>query len=200
MDAERTLECMAELHQLTRLPRIGWVFAGVTNPESVADHCFETALIAYLLAQDLELDVDLGRVLIMVLFHEIGEVRITDMPRRSSPYVKGYKNPAERAAAADIMGQYWANLEPLLDEMHEKETLEGRLAEAAEELQIIAAALYYAKEGQGDMSEYRRDVANYEALGIEPAAAVQRVIQEKLGAYLGDKPFWELGYRREVGS
>lgn len=197
MDAERMLECMAELHQLTRLPRIGWVYAGVPNPESVADHCYETALIAYLLASRMDEDVDLAKVLLMVLFHEIGEVRITDMPRRSSPYVKGFKNNAEKAAAADIMGDIAPKLMPILDEMHDKKTLEARLAEAAEELQIISAALYYAKEGQGDMSEYRRDVAGYDSLGILPAAQIRDVIERRLSEYLGDKPYWEIGYRRD---
>jgi putative hydrolases of HD superfamily len=196
IDAERILECMAELHTLTRLPRIGWVLAGVPDPESVADHCFETAIIAYLLAQQLDTPVDIGRVFAMTLFHEVGEARLTDLPRRSSPYVKEFKRKAESAATADILDGVAKDVLPLLDEMHELNTVEARLAEAAEELQIIAAAMYYAKEHRGDMSEYRRDVEQYDSLGIEPAKLVAEVISKRLGEYLGDSPYWELGYRR----
>lgn len=197
MNAERVLECMAELHTLTKLPRIGWIMAGVPEPESVSDHCFETAMIAYILSRQIDAPVDLGKVLTMALFHEVGEVRITDLPRRSSPYVKAFKRQAERAASEDILRDVAEDVLPLLEEMHELKTLEARLVEAAEELQIIAAALYYAKENRGDISEYRRDVANYDALDIEPARLVADVIEKRLGEYLGDRPYWELGYSRK---
>lgn len=198
MDPERTVDCLAEIHTLTKLPRIGWVLAGVPHPESVSDHCFETAVIAYILAQYVEEPVDLGKVLAMSLFHEIGEVRLTDLPRRSGPYVKGFKRDAEQQAAVDVLGSDLAgSIVPLLEEMHELKSVEARLAEAAEELQIIAAAMHYAKENQGDMSEYRRDAARYDPLGIIPADLVAEVVRRKLGEYLGDRPYWELGYRRE---
>jgi putative hydrolase of HD superfamily len=197
MDAERVLECMAEIHTLTKLPRIGWIMAGVPDPESVSDHCFETAIIAYILAQQIDQPVDLGKVLSMALFHEVGEVRLTDLPRRSGPYVKAFKRDAERAASEDILRDAAESVLPLLEEMHELRTLEARLVEAAEELQIIAAAMYYAKENRGDISEYRRDAARYDDLGIEPARLVADVIVRRLGEYLGDHPYWELGYSRK---
>jgi putative hydrolases of HD superfamily len=196
MDAERVLECMAELHTLTRLPRIGWIMAGVADPESVSDHCFETALIAYILAQHIDYTFDMGKVLVMALFHETGEVRLTDLPRRSSPYVKAFKRDAEMAASADILDGVAESVLPLLSEMHKLETPEARLVEAAEELQIIAAAMYYAKESNGDIAEYRRDVAKYDDLGVEPARLIADIIARRLDDYLGDRPYWELGYRR----
>jgi putative hydrolase of HD superfamily len=192
------LECMAELHTLTKLPRIGWIMAGVPDPESVSDHCFETAIIAYILAQQLDEPVDMGKVLAMALFHEVGEVRLTDLPRRSSPYVKEFKREAETQASRDILHGVAENVLPLLQEMHELKTVEARLVEAAEELQIITAAMYYAKENRGDISEYRRDAAKYDALGIEPARAVADVVKKRLGEYLGDRPYWELGYSRNA--
>lgn len=199
MDADRVLECLAEMHTLTKLPRIGWIMAGVPEPESVSDHCFETAIIAYVLAEQLDTPVDMGKVLAMALFHEVGEVRITDLPRRSSPYVKSFKRDAERQASVDILGGVAESVLPLLEEMHELATVEARLVEAAEELQIIAAAMHYAKENRGDMAEYRRDVSRYDPLGIEPAKRVAEVIARHLDEYLGGRPYWELGYsRREL--
>lgn len=194
--AERLLECMAEVHNLTRLQRAGWVMAGVNNPESVSDHCFEAAAWAYFLSEQVAEPVDLGKVLAMLVFHELGEARLTDLPRRSGPYVKGFKGPAERAIVGDLLDGVSKTLEPLLEEFHKRETLEARVAEAAEELQIVFAALMYAKENNGDMTEYRTDVAKYDDLGIDAAGAVARVIEERLGEYLGDRPHWSLGYRR----
>jgi hypothetical protein len=56
--------------------------------------------------------------------------------------------------------------------------------------------MYYAKEENGDISEYRRDVAKYDDLGVEPARLVADVVARRLHEYLGDKPYWELGYSR----
>jgi hypothetical protein len=58
----------------------------------------------------------------------------------------------------------------------------------------------YAKEGAGDMSEYRQDVAGYKDYGVGMAGEIARVIERRLGEYLGAKPYWELGYRRDVTS
>lgn len=197
---ERLLECMAELHNLTRLRRAGWVMAGVSDPESVSDHCFEAAMWAVLLAHSAKINVDVGKVVTMLLFHEIGEARLTDLPRRAAPYVKGAKGQAERAIASDLLDGLSQEIEPLLEEFHERQTPEAKLAEAAEELQIIFAALMYSKECNGDMTEYRDDVAKYPDYGIEAAAAVARRIGNRLDEYLGGRPYWSIGYRKRADS
>ena len=118
--AERLLESFMELHTLTKLRRAGWILAGV--PESVADHCFEAALFAVLLSKQMDEDIDIGRVVVMLLFHEVAEARITDLPRRSAPYVGKAKKTAESAATLDILHGVGTDLIELLDEMHEKRT------------------------------------------------------------------------------
>jgi putative hydrolase of HD superfamily len=155
-------------------------------------------MIAYILARYLDEPVDIGRVLTMLLFHEIGEVRLTDMPRRAGPYIKDAKGAAEVAIARDVVAGVADELSEILHEFHERTTLEAQLAEAAEELQIIFAALMYAKEGIGDMSEYRQDVKAYKSYGVDMAARIAEVIGRRLGDYLGEKTYWELGYRRST--
>lgn len=61
--ATKVLQVMAEVHALTRLPRTGWIMAGVRDPESVSDHCYEAAMFAVFLATQAEMDVDVGRVI-----------------------------------------------------------------------------------------------------------------------------------------
>jgi putative hydrolase of HD superfamily len=196
--AERMLECMAEVHNLTRLPRTGWIMAGVKDPESVSDHCYEAAVWAYLLARHVDGPVDTGKVVTMLLFHELGETRLTDLPRRAGPYIREAKGQAERGIVQDVLRGVSESIEALLEEFHARSTLEARLAEAAEELQIIFASMMYAKESIGDMTEYRNDVAGYKSYDIDIARRVADVIGDKLAGYLGDKPYWEVGYRREV--
>lgn len=195
-DAERITECLTELHALTKLPRIGWVLAGVQDPERVATHCYETAIIAYMLSRHLRDPVDLGKVLTMALFHEVGEVRLSDLPRRAAPYLRETKDQAETEIAKDVLDGVADDIHLILEEFHERKSLEARLTEAAEELQIIFASMLYAKERNGDMSEYRRDAAKYDSYGIEIAEKVAAVVRDKLETYLCDHPYWEIGYRR----
>jgi putative hydrolase of HD superfamily len=195
-DAERITECIAELHALTKLPRIGWVLAGVHDPERVATHCYETAVIACILSRYLSEPVDIGKVLTMALFHEVGEVRLTDLPRRAAPYVRQAKDEAESEVAEDVLGDVADDIRAIVAEFHDRKTIEARLTEAAEELQIIFAAMMYAKERNGDMSEYRRDAAKYDSYGLQIAEQVAAVVRDRLETYLGDHPYWELGYRR----
>jgi putative hydrolases of HD superfamily len=194
--AERVTQCLAELHLLSKLPRVGWVMAGVEAPETVAIHCYETALIAAILCRHVDEPVDVGKVLTMAIFHETGEARTTDLPRRSSPYLKHAKGPAEHAVAEDVLRGVAEDVLATLDEFHEGQTLEARITEAAEELQIIFAALMYAKENNGDMTEYRNDVAKYDGEGIRLAEDVAAVVRRRLNEYLGERPYWEIGYDR----
>jgi 5'-deoxynucleotidase YfbR-like HD superfamily hydrolase len=39
-----------EMGALKRLPRSGWLIAGVAAPESIAEHSFRTAILGWLLA------------------------------------------------------------------------------------------------------------------------------------------------------
>ncbi|WP_084618990.1 HD domain-containing protein [Thalassobaculum salexigens] len=193
-DPAQVLTLFMELNSLTKIRRAGWVLMGVSDAETISDHCYETALFAVVLSQFWEEPVDLRKVLIMALFHELGEVRLMDLPRRAGRYVKTAKKAAEHEIMMDVLDGLSPEIPLLLEEMEKKETPEARLCEAAEELQIIFKALVYAKENRGDCTEYREDVKNYNSLGIQPAHELAKLIGEKLEGYLGSKPYWPIGY------
>jgi putative hydrolase of HD superfamily len=60
----------------SKTPRSGFWFLGSGN-QSVAEHLFHTAMIAYALAH-LEPKADKNKVVLMALFHDIGEGRTSD--------------------------------------------------------------------------------------------------------------------------
>ena len=74
-----------ELGQLKRVKRSGWWVAGVDQPESVADHSFRCAAIAYVLAE-LE-GANPERAATIALFHDTGETRVNDQHRVGKTYV-----------------------------------------------------------------------------------------------------------------
>jgi putative hydrolase of HD superfamily len=65
------LRVLVQTGRLKTLRRAGWLRIGLTDGESVADHSFGTALLALLLATDL--DVDRDRVIKLALVHDLAE-------------------------------------------------------------------------------------------------------------------------------
>ena len=74
-----------EIGQLKRVKRSGWWMAGISNPESIAEHSFRTAILGYVLAS-LE-DIDPMKTAMICLFHDTAEARINDFHRVSKRYI-----------------------------------------------------------------------------------------------------------------
>ncbi|MCG2686220.1 HD domain-containing protein [Candidatus Parcubacteria bacterium] len=66
--------------QLKKIKRTGWVLRGVREPESIADHSFRLALMAWIFGQGKQLDIP--RVIKMALVHDLCEVFAGD----ATPY------------------------------------------------------------------------------------------------------------------
>lgn len=118
----------------SKTPRSGFWFLGSGN-QSVAEHLFHTAMIAYALAY-LEPRVDKNRVVLMALFHDIGEGRTSD-----HNYVhQRYGRLAEAEAVKDISGSvpFGGEILELFEEEKDRKTLEAQLVKDADQLEWIA--------------------------------------------------------------
>lgn len=82
---------------LSKVRRSGWWLAGVDSPESVAEHSFRAALIAFILA-DME-GCDAERAASMALFHDLHEARVLDMHKVGQHYADW--DAAERKAIGE---------------------------------------------------------------------------------------------------
>ncbi len=80
------LNFFAEAGLLKRVKRSGWWVAGIENPESVAEHCFRCAVIAFYIA--LKEDVDPYKSVVMALFNDIHEARINDLHKMGHYYIE----------------------------------------------------------------------------------------------------------------
>lgn len=122
-----------EVGILKRTPRSGYHFLG-TGSESVADHSFRVAIIAYILAKN-EPKADMQKVVLMSLFHDFHEARTGD-----HNYVnKKYVTVNEYKAVIDLAQKLTSGQEiiSLIDEFNLRETLEARLAQDADQLDFI---------------------------------------------------------------
>lgn len=105
--------------------------------ESVAEHCWRTALMADLLREEFP-EVDTDRVISMCLHHDMGEAVTGDIPVFAKT---GSDESREEAAVRSLLEQLPApqreRLKALFDEMRALQTPEARLYKALDKLEAL---------------------------------------------------------------
>jgi len=64
--------------KLKNMPRRGWVINDIKNPESIAEHIFRAALMAWILGSKKKLNLDMERVLKTALIHDLCDIYARD--------------------------------------------------------------------------------------------------------------------------
>ncbi|MGB3330676.1 MAG: HD domain-containing protein [Thermomicrobiales bacterium] len=165
-------DLFAILLALKEMPRTGWVDRGIpeARAESVAEHSFQTALIAWMVAlAHPERGLDADRVLKLALVHDLAESLIGDLPpydpaeipdepdaRRAFFAVRRTRTPeqaeAKRAAEAAATDRLLARMPPpvrteigaLLHEYEARATPEARFVKEVDGLETFLQARAYA--------------------------------------------------------
>jgi len=161
--------------RLKRTVRTGWVDRGIPaeQAESVADHSFRVALLAWLAAGGTGLDRD--RVLKLALIHDLAEAitgdltpydpadvvapdddaRVAFLNRRhlASAERAANKRAAEAAAIAEMCRILPESLRSeiglLWQELEERQTTEARFVKQIDKLETYLQSLEYAEERPG---------------------------------------------------
>ena len=79
---DEIIKFFIEIGKLKKMPRQGWVIRGIKNPESIAEHTFRVAIMAWVLAGKKHSKLNLERLLKMSLVHDLCEVYAGD----TTPY------------------------------------------------------------------------------------------------------------------
>lgn len=117
----------------SKTPRSGLWFLG-SGHQSVAEHLFHTAMIAYALAH-FEPKADKNKVVLMALFHDIGEGRVSDQNYIHQRYGRLAEGEAVRDIAESVpFGKEILNF--YLEEQ-ERKTLEAKIVKDADNLEWI---------------------------------------------------------------
>ena len=159
------LPMLQAIASLKMLPRSGWLFAGVAQPESVADHSWATAVLAQLLGgvvnqdpvvQGLSVPLDMGRVAQIAIVHDLAEAVITDLPRRATQLLgKEVKHRAEEWALTELtQSMPTCDFVALWQEYSDHLTPEGRLVHDADKLEMVHQALAYERAGNQNLGEF----------------------------------------------
>jgi putative hydrolase of HD superfamily len=136
-----------ELGQLKHVQRSGWWLAGIRQAESVAEHSFRAAAIAYVVAA--AVGADPSRAALQALFHDASESRLNDLHRLAKRYwgTDGVEAAALAAQSSALPAAVAAALGRLHAERRERRTLEARIAKDADLLECLLQACEYRRLG-----------------------------------------------------
>lgn len=137
-----------EFAQLKNLFRKGWMEVGVPEKdcESVADHSFMSALLAYIITEQYRPDLDAQKVMMIELFHELGKIHLGDVT--PSDNVSEQK---EIEAGRETITKVFAGLPnaqkyiDLWTESVKEETAESKFARQVDILEMTLQASFYEK-------------------------------------------------------
>lgn len=135
---------MHEVGMLANTPRSGFAFLG-SGTQSVAEHSYRMTLIAYVLADLVQPKqvVDLKKLLLMCLFHDLPETRTGDLNYVNKKYVAvNEKKVLEEMCEAYPCGK---EMQDLIVEYNERSTVESLLAHDADQLELL---LFLKKESE----------------------------------------------------
>ncbi len=156
-DAEKqaaALNFFAEAGLLKRVKRSGWWVAGIKDPESVADHCFRTAVIGYYMA--FVEAVDPFKVVTMCLFNDIHEARINDLHKMGHHYID-FKDAEKRVFADQIEAldrRVREALAAMRGEYDGQSTPESIVARDADILECLVQAREYLDMGHREAEHF----------------------------------------------
>ena len=148
------MKFLYEMGQLKRVKRSGWWIAGVKDPESVAEHSFRTAAIAYLLAH-LE-GVDSGKAVLMALFHDLPEARTNDahhIVRRYADW-KDVDKKAIDEQSKRLPDGVAKEIILLFEEFEKEDSFEAKVVRDADLLECIVQAREYQALGYNDVADW----------------------------------------------
>jgi len=130
---ERITDFLFEVGMLKKTPRTGFQFLG-SGQESVAEHIAQTVFIGYTLCQ-LEAGVDVARVMMLCLFHDLPEARTGDMNYMNKKYVTVDEEKAVQDLTEGL--SFGGDIQGAITEFNARQTREARVARDADQLALL---------------------------------------------------------------
>lgn len=137
MDVRRFIAFMGIMERLKDAPRHCWTSGG--RRESVAEHSWRVALMAYLMKDEYP-DLDMEKVIVMGLIHDMGEALTGDIPTFEKTDAHRLTERQALDQLLDTLPDLWpGQLKALFDEMEALETPEAKLYKSLDRMEAILA-------------------------------------------------------------
>ncbi len=140
-ELRKILQFIGKAEKLKREMRHSWL--SDKRQESVAEHTWRMSLMAMLLKDKLQVEVDIEKVLKMIIVHDLVEIEAGDVSALDvlrNPEIKKDKVANELQAIEQIKnelsGELGQEIYELWMEFEEKESLEARFSNALDKLEV----------------------------------------------------------------
>lgn len=173
MNDKKMLKFLKLALELKKTKRTGWVDRKIKNPESIADHSYQVALMSLVFGK--EIGIDTNKAVKMALIHDLAEAIVGDISVDQRHHYKnstGIKPTITDKEKKDKEDQAMKKLTKLLDkktakeimnlyeEYEERKTKTARMVKELDSLEVMLQALMYKKEnpkikGLEDFFTYR---------------------------------------------
>lgn len=135
MNIKRFLEIMSVAEKLKNNTRHSWTSSN--RHESVAEHSWRLSLMAYLVKDEFP-DVDINKVILMCICHDLGEAITGDIPAFNKTKSDEFIEDREvKQLLGDLPEPYKKELIMLFLEMHEQKTVESKIYKALDKMETL---------------------------------------------------------------
>jgi putative hydrolase of HD superfamily len=177
------LPALLRLLALDRLPRSGWIQAGVPESESVGAHVLGSAFVALALAPRVAPALDVDRAVSLALVHDAPEALLGDVPKDGARHLpRGAKRAAEDGAASELLGPLSDAALERFREFRSGETREARFAALCDKLQLGVRLVAYHRAGARGLGSFRATLAALDCAEFPPCDELKRALLAALDA------------------
>jgi putative hydrolase of HD superfamily len=141
---EEIVRLLFEAGTLKLVPRSGWLKVGIRNPESVAEHSFRTALIAFIVTYiETEDLTKASKSSFLALIHDLHESRTLDLHRLSKRYLS--------VNSGKVLKEQLSFSEEVIKEVERLKKELGSFVEDADKLELLLQAKEYSESNPSAM-------------------------------------------------
>lgn len=154
---QRLFDVLSKLMKLKKRSSAEWNNLEIPHPESIADHCWSTAMLCLIYGQQYGEGVNISRCLELALVHELARVSVPDVPHRNLDGSINHPSPEHAhlewdAIATMLRGSLLQPVRKLWDEYTAQQSIEAIIVS---DLKKIAFALQLMEhmESGGERSQ-----------------------------------------------
>jgi putative hydrolase of HD superfamily len=155
-DLHPVVELFFEYAHLKQIYRTGWLKRGVPEEkcESVADHCYGVALLSYVIAQEYRPDLDISKVMMLALIHDLPESIAGDKtPGDLTPEEK-IENEREACRRIFTNFPHGDKYVKLWAEYVAQDSEEAKFVHQVDKLEMALQAALYEHQGWKNLEEF----------------------------------------------
>jgi putative hydrolase of HD superfamily len=154
-EEKEIMKYLFEAGVLKRVKRSGWWIAQVKDPESVAEHVYRTAVVAFILAK-LE-GANAERICCAALFHDMQETRLLDLHKIHARYFV-IDEKIEKTVIADQLKCLPEDIRKHIANLYNLDDKEKTILRDADLLECALQAKEYVEIGYKDCQNWIENI------------------------------------------